>query len=174
MLKKKLVMAVFSAFFGASLIGAGTSAVFTSSATNEGNTFASGTLTVELDKDSSKGEHYFNVDNMAPGDSEVAYMMVSNTGSLDLRFNLTHSFSGELGKALQVDYYYKNEDYDKDDSDSKEWIKIEGPREIPATKPESFVEIKVVVTLPLETGNEFQGKSDILTLKVEAVQKRNN
>ncbi|OZM56537.1 hypothetical protein CIB95_12255 [Lottiidibacillus patelloidae] len=167
MLKKKLGMAVFSAIFGASLIGAGTSAIYTSTATNEGNTFASGTLVVELDKDSMQGEYYFDIDNMAPGDSEEAVMTVSNTGSLDLRFDVSHMFtSGTLGDALDVTYY------EKDDNDN--WVAVTGPIEIPATDPDSSVEIKVVVTLPLVTGDEYQGTSATMELKVDAVQTRNN
>jgi spore coat-associated protein N len=167
MLKKKLVMAVFTAIFGASLIGAGTSAIYTSQADNTGNTFASGTVVVELDKDSTQGEHYFDVDNMAPGDKVEAEMWVENAGSLDLRFVLSHTFTGDLAGAFEdsdVEYFY---------NDGGQWLNVTGPLPVDADS-NVMAHIKVVVTLPLDTGNEYQGKSAMMKIQVDAEQVKNN
>jgi predicted ribosomally synthesized peptide with SipW-like signal peptide len=169
MLKKKLVMAVFTAIFGASLIGAGTSAIYTSQADNTGNTFASGTLVVELDKDSTQGEHYFDVDNMAPGDTEEAIMTVSNTGSLDLRFDLSHTFDinvGTLGNALEVKYYTH---------DGNAWVEVTNPTDANIEVASlSSVDVKVEVTLPLSTNDDYQGESTMMKIQVDAEQVKNN
>jgi len=63
--------------------GASSLAVFTSSAAVPANTFSSGTVTLTTDHPSTA---IVNFSNMAPGDQVTNPLLVSNTGSLALRY----------------------------------------------------------------------------------------
>ncbi|MDR3601029.1 MAG: TasA family protein [Desulfosporosinus sp.] len=86
-LKKKLAMAVVTTTAGAAIMAAGSFALFTSTATNSANTFATGTVNVALSP--TVGGTYassmqsINVTGAAPGDAAtVKTFFVKNTGSL--------------------------------------------------------------------------------------------
>ncbi len=85
-LKSKLFMAVATSAAGAAMIAGGTFAYFTSSATNSGNTFSTGTVQVQLSTDNTNyldNIQSINVQNAAPGDpATVKDFYVKNTGSL--------------------------------------------------------------------------------------------
>ncbi|MFJ9500036.1 TasA family protein [Brevibacillus centrosporus] len=163
-LKKQFAVTLASVGLGAALIGGGTFALFTSEAQNTGNTFAAGSVEVSLDK--PDGTTYFNVENIAPGDSETKTVTVKNSGTLELRYDLGVDLTGDLAAApngLTVKVTDKNGNEIAPGPD--------GNRVLAAGASE---ELKVTYTLPKEAGNEYQGKAATLGLKVLAEQTKNN
>ncbi|MCF3943423.1 TasA family protein [Oceanobacillus alkalisoli] len=90
-LKKKLTSGIATALLGMALIGGGTFAYF-SDTTEQTNTFASGTLSLE-----SVPEVVVNLDNLKPGDTIQEEFGLLNDGSLDI---------GSV--TLKTDYTVKN------------------------------------------------------------------
>jgi spore coat-associated protein N len=151
-IKKKIGGALMGTALGAALIGGGTFALFTSSATNEGNAAETGTLTI-ADITGGNGSAAFNVTNMAPGDSGTGTVTIQNTGSLDAWVAIDSATeTGDLAPALNVT------------TDSTPVI-------IKSGQTASFT---VDYELPIGTGNEFQGKTATLDVNFKAVQSKNN
>lgn len=84
----------------ASFIGASTAvdslAVFADSEDNDNNTFSTGTISI----DDAPDDAFLTVANMAPGDTSVVSLEVTNDGSLELRYSLTTSTTDADGKSL--------------------------------------------------------------------------
>ena len=78
-LKKKLGMGVATGALGLSLIGGGTFAFFSDKAETN-NTFAAGTLDLNVDPTT-----IVNVDNLKPGDTIKRDFTLENKGSLDIK-----------------------------------------------------------------------------------------
>ncbi|WP_175614542.1 TasA family protein [Piscibacillus halophilus] len=83
-IKKKLGMGVLSATLGISLIGGGTFAYF-SDTEETNNTFAAGTLDLNLKSTDDSEEVNVNIDNMKPGDWKVHQIRLYNDGSLNFK-----------------------------------------------------------------------------------------
>ncbi|MGP4070930.1 TasA family protein [Piscibacillus sp. B03] len=83
-IKKKLGMGVLSAALGISLIGGGTFAYFSDTAETN-NTFAAGTLDLNLKSTDDNEEVNVNLDNMKPGDWKVHQLRLYNDGSLNFK-----------------------------------------------------------------------------------------
>lgn len=81
--KKKLGLGVASAALGLSLVGGGTFAAFNDTATIN-NHFASGTLDLEVGKNSGK-DISFDLGNMKPGDSVQRIFRLNNAGTLAIK-----------------------------------------------------------------------------------------
>jgi spore coat-associated protein N len=151
-IKKRLAGAALAAGIGVAAISGGTFALFTSSATNDANTFAAGTLTIE-DITGGNGSAAFTVTNMAPGDSGNGTVKIKNSGSLDAWVAIdTANDTGDLAPALNIT------------ADTTAVL-------IPAGEEADFT---VNYDLPLATGNEYQGKSAQLDVVFKAVQAKNN
>ncbi|WP_158217631.1 TasA family protein [Lottiidibacillus patelloidae] len=174
MIKKKIVMLFSSFLVGLMLIASGTSALFTSQDTNA-NPFTSGTVILELSGFDQQTNHYFDVGNMAPGDTEEREVTVTNTGTLNMRFNITHEWDvagGTLGDALTVSYFK----YDGLDGNNNEiWTAISQPENanFELASGDSQL-IKVEVHLPIGTGNAYQGDTAILNILASGEQTKNN
>ncbi|MBO8157360.1 MAG: hypothetical protein H0Z32_13015 [Bacillaceae bacterium] len=155
-LKKKLGMAIAGTALGASLVVGGTAALFTDTATNEGNTFTAGTVDIVDVTDGAVFSATQFIDNLAPGDSETATLTIKNEGSLDAWVQVYGATtSGDLfggDYPVQVNY---------DDS-----IVL-----IPAGETATF---DVDYYFPLEAGNEYQGATGNVDFQIRAVQVRNN
>jgi spore coat-associated protein N len=82
-LKTKLAMAVATSAAGAAMIAGGSFALFTSSATNSGNTFTAGTVVLSDITNGSVTSQAVNFSNLAPGDNGTVTMTVKNNGTLD-------------------------------------------------------------------------------------------
>ncbi len=101
-LKKKMGAAMATAAMGAALIGGGTFALFTSAATNDGNTAATGTLTI-ADITGGNGSAAFTVTNMAPGDNGTGTVTIKNNGTLNAWVAIDSAAdTGDLAPALNV------------------------------------------------------------------------
>lgn len=151
-LKKKMGAALFTTAMGAALIGGGTFALFTSSATNDGNTATTGTLSI-ADITGGDGKAAFNITNMAPGDSGTAEVTIKNTGSLDAWVAVDSVVDGgELAPVLNV-------------TASNDAVFI------PDGEERTFT---INYELPKGTGNAYQGKQATLDVVFKAVQAKNN
>lgn len=99
-IKKKIAAVIASTLVGAMLIGAGTFAIFTNTASNKTNTFTAGKVIVNLDKE-GENNSYFTIENLAPGDfGKATTVKVTNNGNLDLRYTVTPTISGDLTTLL--------------------------------------------------------------------------
>lgn len=163
-LKKKLAMAVATTTAGAAIMAAGSFALFTSSATNTGNTFASGTLKISMDKpDQTK---YFDIKDMAPGDSGSAKVTVKNEGTLQLRYDIAQALAGDLAagaNGLAVTIKDKNDVVITPGADNNRVL-----------DPGATEVLTVEYALPIGAENEYQGKQATLGLTVNAEQTKNN
>ena len=80
--------------------GLGAYSAFTSTTTNPGNSFASGTVSIA---DNDAGAAMYSVSNQKPGDSVTQCIKVTYTGSVDADVKLyTPSSVGSLGQYLDV------------------------------------------------------------------------
>lgn len=120
---KKILFSLFVTFIFIGLISGATSAYFSDTETSTGNTFAAGTLDLNLDGGNTNVVK-FTVSNIKPGDSSTGTWRVSNVGSitgyLDLQ-NITQTHSagtsteselavenpdiGTLGSLLNIDLF---------------------------------------------------------------------
>lgn len=143
---------------GALLVSGFTAASFTSTAQDEDTIFVSGDMEVTLDR--SDGEPYFDLSNIAPGDSGSEEIVVSNTGSIDMAYVLSLSYSGSLVEGenpLTFSVY---------DSDGN-ILDLMSERELLAGEQEVLV---IAWQMPKEAGNEYQNASAELDIKVVAEQ----
>ncbi|QKY71593.1 TasA family protein [Lentibacillus sp. CBA3610] len=83
-IKKKLGMGIASAVLGISLIGGGTFAYFNDIETTN-NTFAAGTLDLNLKGVDDKENVDLNLENLKPGDWKVHQVRLYNDGSLSFK-----------------------------------------------------------------------------------------
>jgi len=85
----------------ASFVGAAASveslAVFVDSEANAGNAFTTGTVAISDAPDAA----FLTVANLAPGDSSVAGLTISNDGSLALRYAMTSVATNDDAKGLR-------------------------------------------------------------------------
>jgi predicted ribosomally synthesized peptide with SipW-like signal peptide len=88
-MKSRMMISILVIALAAAMIGGATMSWFTSQANISGNTFAAGTLIVDLKGVQDSAEAPFTVSNMAPGDPASEYFIeVRNDGSLDMLFRV--------------------------------------------------------------------------------------
>jgi predicted ribosomally synthesized peptide with SipW-like signal peptide len=167
-MKKKLNKSIYFALavtiIGGMLIAGGTYALFTSTALNTANSFTSGTLAISLDK--PDGAKYFDITNIAPGDAASNTVTVKNDGSLGLRYDIAESLTGALTEG---------------DNPLAVTIKdSEGNTIVPGSDNNRILDagdsetLTVSWQLPLAAGNDYQAKSGVLSMTVNAEQVKNN
>ncbi|WP_068606804.1 TasA family protein [Paenibacillus swuensis] len=162
-LKKQLGLAMVTTALGATLVAGGSFALFTSSAQNTGNTFASGTVKVSLDK--PEGTKYFDISNIAPGDNGSTQLTVTNGGSLELRYDLAQNLTGDLAWGTDgVKITIK---------DSAGNVIVPGDNNRVLAPAASEV-LTVKWELPLAADDRYQNKTAQLGLTVNAEQTKNN
>ncbi|ADU28588.1 TasA family protein [Evansella cellulosilytica] len=96
-IKKKLSMGVLTAALGLALIGGGTFAYFSDTATQT-NTFASGTIDLDVDPEVQVAMY-----NLKPGDWMPRSFELQNNGSLDIKYvdlNTEYSVTDSDGDAV--------------------------------------------------------------------------
>lgn len=150
-MKKKIGGAVLATALGASLIAGGSLALFTADAKNEGNTFATGGVSIE---DTTQVTHQFS--NLAPGDNGTFKVKIKNTDSLDAW--------------VQVDGYEESGVL----FDGDHPIEIADNTEVVELEPGQSHEFTFSYAFPREAGDSYQGKEGSLTINFEAVQVKNN
>lgn len=80
-------------------------AVFTDTTSNENNLFATGQVQI----DSAPAAAMFEVNNMAPGDTEDGQLTISNGGTLELRYAMTADVTDPDGLATQLELTIRDE-----------------------------------------------------------------
>lgn len=92
---KKILLSIITVLLMVGMVTSATTAYFSDTETSTGNTFAAGTLDLNLDGGNTNVVK-FTVSNMKPGDSQTGTWRVSNAGSiagyLDLQ-NITQTHS---------------------------------------------------------------------------------
>ncbi len=194
---KSLVRRVLWGFL---LIGAvstmfmlGAMAVFTDQATSPANAFTAGTVDVAL----TPATAMFTVTQMAPGDVRYSGLQVTNSGNLALRYAMTTTpdVPSALDEQLDLTIDVVTEDgadniwYTADDTVGEYNIygadgvlsaaafgnPTQGPqggdRNLAASGSEY---LRVKVTLPVGTGNTYQGTSATVAFVYNAEQTINN
>jgi len=97
--RKTLITAIVIGIL-AMLAGFGTFSAFSSTTSNDGNTFAAGTVFIS---DNDAGSAMYNVSNRKPGDTVVACIQLTYTGTLPANVRLyTGSSIGALGDYIDL------------------------------------------------------------------------
>ncbi len=94
MLRKSLVLLVIAGLLAT--LGLAASALFTSQATVDSNTFTTGTVVLTAAPTSAA----ITFNNMAPGDQVTAPVTMTNAGTLDLRYAMTSASTNTDSKNL--------------------------------------------------------------------------
>ncbi len=155
---KGIVLTFILMTIGAVLIGGATAAWFTSTAENNQNTFQAGTLKIKLDRE--QGHYYFDIDNIAPGDQGSQPMVIANTGSLDLVYQISYTITGILAEGEQpLEIKFLN--------GREEPIDLGLERQISSGQQEMLT---ITWEMPPEAGNEYQAGTARFDLLVKASQ----
>ncbi|KRF35911.1 hypothetical protein ASG93_25885 [Paenibacillus sp. Soil787] len=170
-LKKKLIMAMATTALGATLIAGGTSALFTASASNTNNSFTAGTVKITLDKADTVAK-YFNISNIAPGDSGSSPVVVTNTGSLNLRYDIASTLTGGLAAAYPGDNHPLTVKIYSDAAMTQEIVPGDNNRVLAPNGGTETLYVKW--QLPLDAGNAYQSKNATYSIQVNAEQTKNN
>ncbi|WP_308637802.1 TasA family protein [Paenibacillus silvisoli] len=166
-IKSKLVLAMATTALGATLLAGGTYAIFTANAANTNNTFATGSVVINLDlQDDANGggPKYFAIPNMAPGDSGNKTITITNNGTLQLRYDIATTLTGPLSEGatpLTVTLYKGDQ------------VITPGDNNI-VLNPGQSTTLKAVYALPLAANNDYQGDSAEWGITVNAEQTKNN
>ncbi|SFB19430.1 camelysin. Metallo peptidase. MEROPS family M73 [Lentibacillus halodurans] len=105
-IKKKLGIGLASAVLGISLIGGGTFAYF-NDVEETNNTFAAGTLDLNLKGVDDKEDVDLHLENMKPGDWKVHQVRLYNDGSLtfkDVKLNTAYEINDVTGDNANEDF----------------------------------------------------------------------
>lgn len=172
-LKKKMGAALATTALGAALIGGGTFAIFTDSAQNANNTFAAGTVDINVtDTSSFTGAKHVNISNLAPGDEGSREFTVKNDGSLDLKYDVEKALTGTLVKgnqtmdlAVTIEKKGANDTWTVVDPQGTNWIPLA------AGATDTY---RISYKLPLAADNTYESGSADLQYTFNAQQLRNN
>jgi len=174
-------------------ITAGALAVFTDRETVPDNAFTTGTLILDIDPTTAM----FDVSNMAPGDVVFRGLQVTNDGSLALRYAMTTTADAASALDEQLDLtidvvtgaggdgiWYTADDvvgaaniYGPDGALSSAFFgnPAQGGQTGDRTLASGTSErLRFKATLPLDTGNAFQGASCSVAFVFDAQQTVNN
>jgi spore coat-associated protein N len=155
MIKSKVTSMLLITALGTSLVAGGSAALFTASASNTNNTFASGSVSINAGNAPvfASGDVVFN--NMAPGDSGTKILSVKNTGSLDAWVRVKqittsgNLFSGATPLTLNNFEVFQ----------------------IPAGQSKDYT---INYDFKKAADNTYQGKNGLANIEFEAVQVKNN
>jgi len=171
----------------------GAVALFTNSETNPSNTFSTGTLDLAIDPATAM----YTVSNMAPGDVEYSGIHLTNSGTLELRYAMTTTDDDTSTLDEQLDLTI---DVVTEDGDDNIWYtsddvvgeaNVYGPDGVLATAAignttqgaqagdrtlaaSGSERLRFKVTLPLSTGNAYQGTTCTVAFVFDAEQTANN
>jgi predicted ribosomally synthesized peptide with SipW-like signal peptide len=193
-LLKKIAATVAIVGVLAGLGAFGALSIFTSTATVPDNAFTTGTVKIST---SSDGIALITYDNMAPGDTTTQSLVVSNDGSLELRYAISSSATDTDLKGLkdQLVLTIKTIDvtlpatpcddfdgtplYTGDLDDGASGYLVGDPTQGPDTgdRPLAASASETLcfqVSLPSGTGNAYQDATTTATFTFKAEQTKNN
>jgi len=154
-MKTKIFMSMLVIALAAALVGGATMAWFTDTATNVGNTFTAGTVDITV------GATTLAIVpaplNMAPGDIATGSFVVTNAGTLGLRFDVSAVGAG----ALFVGYTPALVGGLVDDQNV-------------VLAPGTSATVAFTVALPLGAGNAYQAATGTVDFTISAEQTANN
>jgi len=171
----------------------GAVALFTDTATSPDNSFATGTVDLAIDPATAM----FTVTAMAPGDVTYDGLQVTNSGTLQLRYAMTTTDDDTSTLDEQLDLTI---DVVTEDGDDNIWYtsddvvgeaNVYGPDGVLATAAignttqgaqagdrtlaaSGSERLRFKVTLPLSTGNAYQGTTCTIAFVFDAEQTANN
>ena len=175
------------------LVTAGAMAVFTDQQTNPDNVFTTGTVILGIDPATAM----FTVSNMTPGDVEYGGLEVTSDGSLELRYAMTTTADNTSTLDEQLDLtidvvtgpgvdaiWYTADDvvgeaniYGPDGVLSSAFFgdPAQGAQAGDRTLASGTSErLRFNATLPLDTGNSYQGTTCTVAFVFDAEQTANN
>jgi hypothetical protein len=158
--KKKLWLLIMFGLVlvGSMIIGGASVALFTSTSENQGNHFLAGTLSIQLDRENNV--HYFDINNIAPGDRGSEEVIISNTGSLPLQYNITTNLIGSLASGTHPLRVFVVDLNGTPISSNQQQRLNHGENDV----------VVVHWEMPLEAGNEYQDGSATLAIIINAEQ----
>ena len=192
MLKKiAATLLVVGGLAGISAFGA--FSIFTSTATNPSNTFSTGSVSIST----SPASAFITFSSMVPGDTTTQSLVVSNDGTLQLRYAITSSATNTDAKGLKdqlvltvktidvttpatpCDNFDGTQLYTGDLDDGAGGVLVgsnaqgaqAGDRTLNASTNETLC---FRVNLPSTTGNAFQNATTTATFTFDAEQTANN
>lgn len=157
--RNAILFAIFLSLIGALLVVGTSYAFFTDSAQGTNNIFLAGNLQVRIDQENEPG--YFNISNLLPGDSGSNTITISNPGTLTLSYNIMADLTGELAEGahpLVVTF--------RDTEDNP--VLPENQRLLAPDEEETLT---IIWQMPIEAGNEYQGKTAQMGIIVQASQR---
>lgn len=162
---KKLALSLAAIAAVSSLIGMSTFALFSAQASNQNNTFSSGTVTLGSPSGCTN-----NFVNMAPGDTGAISCAISYTGSLDAWLGVDLSTSGDLfggATPLQISNI-------TDSKYNNSYAQTGVNQLVGSVSNGDSVTLTADYTLPLLANNDYQGKQGTFGITFHAVQKAHN
>ncbi|MBP1759269.1 MAG: hypothetical protein H6Q63_186 [Firmicutes bacterium] len=153
-MKKRILVSLATMGIVATLVGGATFAIFTDQSTNASNTFTAGTLEVEAGAQNTQG---VVLTNMAPGDTIDGTFVVTNTGTLELRFDTTANISGTIFEGT-----------------TPAVVTIDNAADVVVAPNGGTQTVSYHVNLPQGAGNTYMGATGDLTFTVDAEQTANN
>ncbi|GIP40117.1 hypothetical protein J31TS4_33970 [Paenibacillus sp. J31TS4] len=159
-IKKRLGLAMATTALGATLLAGGSFALFTSSATNEGNTFTSGTVIITDKTVGSLVSQDVNFNNLAPGDTKVLTMTVKNEGTLEewVRIDSAATIASKTGALFA----------------GATPVSLTLDPKVVKLAPGETTTFDVTYLFPLAADNTYQNATGSFKVIVNAVQARNN
>lgn len=163
MFKKRLALSLLTVATISMLVAGASFALFTAETSNAGNTITAGTVTL-----GTPVSTIANIANVAPGDSGSQSLAVTYTGNLNAWVGLDTIATGDLltadGGKFELTISDGTKTYNNNAANQVVGLLANGDSR-------TFI---VSWNLPLNTGNDAQGDSASVSLKVHAVQAKNN
>ncbi|MGE3857475.1 MAG: TasA family protein [Dehalococcoidia bacterium] len=169
-----------------SYVAADSLAVFTDSEANAANVFGSGTVVI----DGSPGSAAVTLANMAPGDSVISPLIITNNGTLPMRYAMSTAATNADGKGLSGQLELTIRIKTGALCSAEDGAILYGPASLALGAIGSNAQgaqagdrtlnagvnetLCFKVQLPLATGNAFQNASTTATFTFDAEQTANN
>lgn len=168
-------------------VSGATSALFTSTASNNGNTFGAGTLVLEINGvPGSDSTPVFTISNAAPGDSSTQKLYLKNSGSINASSLYLTSVDvtdtgpnpANLADVLYVDMWEDLDDDNVLDAGETQWMTYTQMASISSSPDVNLGAINanetrnlaVKITFDPGAGNEYQGESVSFNFNFQANQ----
>lgn len=185
MIKATLAMFLATGIIG-SFVAVDSLAVFTDQVINAANTFDTGSVSL----DSAPASAFVTYANMAPGDSVISELALTNAGTLDLRYAMSTAATDADLKGLRDQLQLTVRAKTANPCANEDGAIVYGPGALSAGAIGSSAQgaqagdrtvtgvgsetLCFRVELPLATGNAFQTASTTATFTFDAEQVKNN
>ncbi len=151
MINTRIAVSLMSIVAALALVGGTAYAYFSDTAVSSANTFAAGSVDINLKDTASPINSPFDVEGMMPGDTEYRYIVVTNDGTEDLKWRayISGGDGGALFGALRIKSMTLNPN-DFPDADELSGYTIAGPtNHVVVTTPIPFSDLLDPNSTPL-------------------------